>query len=102
MIVSVDDVIQYLKIEVTDYDAEDLAVLNRSLDLMIKAGEQYILNATGKNFGSDGVIAPELVKLCLMMLITHWYENRGTVTVGVVSTELDFTLKNILFQVKWS
>jgi hypothetical protein len=95
MILTMAEITQYLKADhVIEGDDEYMLILSMSA-----AGEDYFRISTGKVF-EDGK-APELVKLGLKMLLTHWYENRGTVVIGTISAEIDFSLKNILFKTKW-
>ncbi len=92
MIISLEEAKEYLQIDYTDGDS--------LINSMIIAAEEYFRNATGKTYLENE--APELVKLGFKMLLSHWYDNRGTVVIGTISSELEFTLKNILFQTKWT
>lgn len=39
---------------------------------------------------------PQAIKLAMLLLIGHWYENRETVNVGNITTTLDFTVEALL------
>lgn len=59
------------------------------------AAEEYLTNA--------GVVkdyTKELYKLAVKLLISNWYENRDIVTIGTVSTKLDYSLSHILIQLR--
>lgn len=75
----------YLRI---DGDFED-----EHLKLLISAAEQY-LNKTGVKSGDS-----DLYTLAVMMLVTHWYENREQV-VGNVPNALAMGLQSIILQLK--
>lgn len=74
-----------------DDDGED-ELLN-SLKL---AAEEYLINA-----GIDTDYTKELYKLCVKILISHWYENRNAVTVGSISKKLEFSLSSLIFQLQY-
>lgn len=84
----IDQVKQYLNIDF-DYFEED-----RFIQTLIIAGETYIKNATGKNFEEDN----ELHCLCLMILVSHWYENREAVGKA---EKLAFSLSSLLTQIEY-
>lgn len=81
-----DDVKGYLRI---DFEDED-----ELITLLIESAKSYILNATGIVFDELN----QLHKLCLMILVTHWYENREAVGK---TEKLSFSLSSILTQIEY-
>ena len=88
MIVTRAEVKEYLRI---DNDDEDLVI-----DSLIKAAEEYITTASGIDLTQESV--PELAKMAVKLLTTHWYENREAVGQA---DGVKFSLESILFQLKW-
>lgn len=77
---------QYLKI---DDDADDLLI-----EGLINAAKTFMSNA--------GVIENtqnELYKLCINLLVCHWYENRE---ITGNANKLAFSLESIITQLKYS
>lgn len=64
MILSLEEVKEWLRV---DHDEDDA-----SIEHLIKASEQYLRNATGKEFDDSN----ELAKQFCLFLISDWYENR--------------------------
>jgi hypothetical protein len=77
-------------------DSDDEAVLKEIQD-MIDAAEIYITNGSGYNFLTPNKLADLAVKV----LVTHWYEFRGSVLIGSISKEIEFSLKSILAQLSY-
>ena len=51
----------------------------------------------GRVMMTAGVDAlPDMVKAAIKLLVGHWYENRETVNIGNITSELPLTVKNIL------
>lgn len=86
---TLEDLKLYLRV---DSDDEDL-----DLAPMLEAAQQYLKNA-GVNIDQDN----KLVDLCIKILVSHWYENRGIVNVGVTTEKLDYTIDNIITQLKYT
>lgn len=79
----------YLKI---DTDDEDILITS-----LQKAAEEYLTNAgVIKNY------TKELYKLAVLMLISHWYENRRIVVVGSISKEIEMSLSPLILQLKYT
>ncbi|MGF9946078.1 head-tail connector protein [Priestia megaterium] len=90
MIVSLEQIKQYLRVEI-DYFDEDYF-----LESLILMSEEYIFNATGFKFDDN---APEIAKHIVRLLVSHWYENREIVSTQL-SNKVDFTVNALLFQLK--
>lgn len=73
MIVNIDEVKEHLKI---DDSEEDIY-----LEMLIKASEEFLFNATGKKFDSSN----NLAKVSILFLIGDMYENRMATTDKVSS-----------------
>lgn len=74
----------YLRIDGIDLDNELLSY--------IESAKIYIKQTTGKAF--DG--ADELYKLCIKMLVAHWYENKGATVVGTIVVNLPLTVDTLI------
>ena len=92
----IDELKEYLRI---DGDDE-----NRSLQLFLDASISYLKNAGVSlpvNFypaeGQEDLYAQH--RLTIMMLATHYYENRITVTN--VKNELPYGVQMMILQLKW-
>jgi uncharacterized phage protein (predicted DNA packaging) len=59
---------------------------------LITAVDTFINNAVGN------VIKDELYDIAMMLLLAHWYENRGVIGK---SDALPFSFQSILFQLKY-
>ncbi len=81
-----DDVKDYLRSDGTDDDIQ--------VEELILAADTYLVNA-----GATKDHANSLYKLALKILVTQWYENR--VPVGEVTSEMAFSLRHILTQLKY-
>ncbi|WP_432291568.1 head-tail connector protein [Clostridium baratii] len=92
MILSLEEVKEYLKI---DYDDED----NLLTDLILTA-ESYLYNATGIKYDSSN----QLAKLYCRVLVYEWYKDRGlTMSSSKTMNAIEknrFTLQSILLQLK--
>lgn len=92
MILTLEEVKEYLKI---DYDDEDLLLTS-----LIEVAEQYLYNATGKKFNKN-----VLAKLYCKVLVYEWYKDRGfTMKISKTSNVSDktrYTLQSILLQLKY-
>lgn len=67
---------------------------------MIKAAKTYLISASGKTQTADGkdLIDDELARLGIKMLVSHWYDHRGTEWLGSGKTpaEIGYSFKVIL------
>ncbi len=82
-----EEIKNYMRID-EDYD-------DSLINSLIESANIYMVNAGVKNFEND------LYKLAIKMLVLHWYENRDIVLVGSISKNLEFTMKNIITQLKY-
>ncbi|MCC2249081.1 head-tail connector protein [Virgibacillus sp. AGTR] len=67
---------------------------NKLLDLLINSAKNYMSNA-GVKEKED-----ELYQLAIMMLVTHWYENRQQNEFGKISSAIEMGLQTIILQLK--
>lgn len=102
MIISLKEVKEYARIDIDEDD--------RLLETLIEAAEEYLKNATGKEYpetNEDGnKINYELEKIYLQLLVAYWYEQRspagngkGTYAGGVVE-DFSFIAKSIMLQLQ--
>lgn len=79
---------EYLKVDGTEDDA-----LIKGLQ---SAAENYLTNAGCiKDYNND------LYKLAVMLLVSHWYENRQIEQIGGNINKLSFSLQSIIAQLKY-
>ncbi|MED1742207.1 head-tail connector protein [Bacillus swezeyi] len=83
------DVKNYLRL---DHDEDD-----QMLSQFIAAAKSYIINAIGRFV--DGNPQFEIV---VLMLIAHWYENRGMYESGATGFSIPFTVENLLTQLRYT
>lgn len=48
-------------------------------------------------YGSSASDVPEPIRQAILLLVGHWYENRETVNIGNITSELPFTCEALLF-----
>lgn len=48
-------------------------------------------------YGDHSSHVPEELRLAILQLVGHWYENRETVVVGVMPKVLEFTVTNLCY-----
>lgn len=82
------DIKLYLRV---DGDEEDVLISNLQL-----SSEVYL-----KNAGIEKDYTNELYKLATLLLISHWFENRNVEHTGKTTSEVNFSLKHILTQLKY-
>lgn len=80
------DVKNYLRADGVDDDTQ--------VEELILAADIYLMNAGAKKDHENS-----LYGLAVKILVTHWYENR--LPVGEVTTEMAFSLRYILMQLKY-
>ncbi|EPY2286637.1 head-tail connector protein [Clostridium sporogenes] len=88
-----DELKEYLRIDGEDEDT--------TLSSLLFAAKSYIKNGTGLEedmIKNDEIL--ELYKLCLKLLISHWYENRVIETTGPNFHKLSFSVDSILIQLE--
>ncbi|MFD2446386.1 head-tail connector protein [Bacillus sp. CGMCC 1.16607] len=97
-----DDLKEYLRIEGDDEDS--------SLSSFITAAQSYLENAGVKqpidyfHQTAEGKDVFALHRLAIMMLSTHFYENRIAITpttIKVVQIPIPYGLQSIILQLKW-
>jgi len=90
MAMTLDEVKLWLRV---DGDDEDSVIAD-----MIDAAKEYIKNGSGySNFDDPN----KLADLAIKVLVTHWYENRGSVLIGSISKEIEFSLQSIMAQLSY-
>ena len=93
MIITLEEVKEYLKI---DYDDEDNLLLE-----LIEVAEEYLYAATGTKFDS----ANKRAKLYCRALVNEWYKDRALTENSTksltVTQKVRFTLQSILTQLKY-
>lgn len=94
MIISLKEVKEYARI---DIDEDDLL-----LETMITAAEEYLKNATGKEYPetdeNGSRIEYLLEKIYLQLLIAYWYEKRTP--TGGVGEDFSFMTKSLMLQLQ--
>lgn len=85
---NIQEIKEYLRIDGSEEDN-----LIQGLRL---AAEQYLDNA-----GISKDYTNELYKLAVMLLVSHWYENRDVEKIGVSVNKLRFSLDSIIIQLKY-
>jgi uncharacterized phage protein (predicted DNA packaging) len=88
MILSLEEVKEWLRV---DHDEDDT-----TLNHLILASEQYLKNATGKEFDTEN----KLAKLFCLTLITDWYENRQ-LTGEKIGEKVRFIIQSMLTQLQY-
>jgi uncharacterized phage protein (predicted DNA packaging) len=88
MIVSLDEVKTWLRVDFSEDDA--------LLETLIGAAEEYLKNATGVEFDENN----HLAKLFCMTLISDWYENREM--IGKATDQTRPIIQSILTQLTYS
>ena len=103
MILTLDEVKDRLRVDLDDDDA----LINN----LIAAAQQYLENATGKEYPEKDAtgknIDYNLEKVYLNLLIAYWYENRGATSgnkasaaSGSVPDEFTFATRSLLLQLQ--
>ena len=100
-IIKADELKQYAKFNLDETDEayqKEISLLNT----LITAAEQYLTNATGKEYpetDAEGkAIDYSLEKVYLQLLVSYWYEERTP--VGNVSEDFSYMTKSIMLQLK--
>ena len=78
-------------------EAKSYCRTDEDLTSLVSAAEVYLTNA--------GIAANEtnaLYCLAVKMLVLHWYDNRGAVTVGTITKTLEYSLQSIISQLKYA
>lgn len=88
-----EEIKQYLRVDGTEEDA--------MISSFLLAAKSYIKNGTGltEDMVKDNEIL-ELYKLCIKLLVSHWFENRAIETTGPNFHKLSFSLDSMLIQLE--
>lgn len=89
LILKLEETKEFLKV---DYEDEDIFI-----EGLIQASQQYLKNATGKEFDSSHTLA----KLYCRVLVNEWFSDRKLMQDQKVSDKVRFTLQSILLQLKY-
>lgn len=89
MILTLEETKKFLKV---DFDDEDEEIQD-----CIEAAEEYLKDATGKEFDSTNKRAKRYCKV----LVNEWYKDRGLMEDGKVTKKVRFTLTSIMTQLKY-
>ncbi|WGT38498.1 head-tail connector protein [Lysinibacillus sp. 1 U-2021] len=96
-----DELKEYLRIDGNDEDRSLSTILQSSIFYLENAGvkqpKDYYLTVEGKELFS-------LHRLAIMMLATHFYENRIAITPSTIKTAqqpIPYGLQSIILQIKW-
>jgi uncharacterized phage protein (predicted DNA packaging) len=94
MIITLQEVKEYARIDIDEDD--------QLLETLITAAEEYLKNATGKEYPetdeSGNKINYELEKIYLQLLISYWYEKRTP--AGGVGENFSFMTKSLMLQLQ--
>lgn len=90
MIVSVEEVAKYLRIEIDDLENED----REEIESLILAHETVLFNKTGVVFDNTN----KLAQLYMKMSVADSFDNRGIKEKS--SERIGFTIEDILFQLR--
>lgn len=100
-IIKLEELNQYTRLDLDENDEVYRKELNL-LNMLITAAEQYLINATGKEYpvaDAEGkTIDYSLEKLYLQLLVSYWYEKRTP--VGNVGEDFSFTTKSLMLQLQ--
>ena len=93
-IITLEEVKEYARIDIDEDDA--------LLETMITAAEEYLKNATGKEYPetdeNGSKINYMLEKVYLQLLIAYWYEKRTP--AGGVGEDFSFMTKSLMLQLQ--
>lgn len=94
MLISLEEIKNYLRIDIEEDD--------QLLQNLIVAAEDYLKNATGKEYpetDSDGnIIDYSLEKIYISLLVSYWYESRTP--AGKTGEEFNRMTKSLLLQLQ--
>lgn len=88
MALDVESVRSYCKID----DVSDTDVVE-----MLTAAKYYVINAIELKTEAT-LLAKPMFSLCVKMLISHWYDNRGVVKDGAMSASIPFGVTSLITQ----
>lgn len=94
MMISLEEVKTYARIDIDEDD--------QLLEILISAAEEYLKNATGKEYpetdGDGNKVNYALEKIYLQLLIAYWYEKRTP--AGGVGEDFSFMTKSLMLQLQ--
>ena len=94
MIITLQEVKEYARIDIDEDD--------QLLQTLITAAEQYLRNATGKEYPETDETGEEvnyeLEKIYLQLLIAYWYEKRTP--AGGVGEDFSYLTKSLMLQLQ--
>jgi len=92
---------EVLFVEGSDFMVDDTGLFAKII--LLEAFRFPTDHASGNAFriefdcGNDDMADVEAtVRQAILMLVSHWYDNRGSVVIGVVSKELEFAVSALL------
>ena len=95
MIVTLEQMKQYLRLEPDDTEEDAL------IEGLLLSAEEYIKNATGFRFEGNAIDIPEIAKLIVKLLVSHWYENRS-IEIPQNTNKISFAVDALLVQLTYS
>lgn len=94
MIISLEEVKTYARIDIDEDD--------RLLETLIIAAEEYLKNATGKEYpetdGDGNKVDYALEKIYMQLLVAYWYEKRTP--AGGVGEDFSSTTRALMLQLQ--
>lgn len=95
MIITLKEIKEYARIDIDEDD--------QLLETMIASAEEYLKNATGKEYpetdGSGNKINYGLEKIYLQLLVSYWYEKRTP--AGGAGEDFGYMTKSLLLQLQY-
>ena len=89
MILELEETKEWLRVDGNEEDS--------TIELLIKAAEEYLKNATGRKFDNTNNQA----RLFCLVLVTDWFENRDLIGAKV-SEKVRFIVQSMLLQLQYS
>lgn len=86
------DIKDYLRI---DADCQDDDAM---VDTLAEAAKEYITNTTGKAYDDHD----KLMRMCCILLVTHWYTNRSIEHKVVATQEYSHSITALLAHISLS
>lgn len=100
-IIKLEELEQYVRTDI-DREEEGSEKEIRLLEMLITAAEQYLINATDKDYPVNDLegkpISYALEKIYLQLLVSYWYEKRSP--VGAVGEDFTYSTKSIMLQLQ--
>ena len=82
----------------SEYDVDIVSLVARVLPVTSWPQAKAEANAVHVRFvaGTSAASVPQAIKQAILLLVSHWYEERSTVNVGNISSVLPFTVEALL------